>query len=123
MNGIMLGDGVTVQSVQSVRDNVLNLRLNSETQQQSSLSTYVNGMQQVEAVFNETSGVGLSSAINGFFSSIQALSANPSDSTLRQAVVNAGNTLAQGFNSASTQLQQVQSGVDQDVTQTVGPDQ
>lgn len=120
VNGIMLGDGVTVQSVQSVRDNVLNLQLNSETQQQSSLSTYVSGMQQVEAVFNETSGVGLSSAIDGFFSSIQALSANPSDSTLRQAVVDAGNTLAQGFNSASTQLQQVQSGVDQDVTQTVG---
>jgi flagellar hook-associated protein 1 FlgK len=120
VNGMMLGDGVSVQSVQSVRDNVLNLQLNSETQHQSSLSTYVNGMQQVEAVFNETSGVGLSSAINGFFSSIQALSANPSDSTLRQAVVDAGNTLAQGFNSASTQLQQVQSGVDQDVTQTVG---
>lgn len=120
VNGIMLGDGVTVQSIQSVRDNVLNLQLNSETQQQSSLSTYVSGMQQVEAVFNEASGVGLSSAIDGFFSSIQALSANPSDSTLRQAVVDAGGTLAQGFNSASKQLQQVQSGVDQDVTQTVG---
>jgi flagellar hook-associated protein 1 FlgK len=120
VNGIMLGDGVTVQGIQSVRDNVLNLQLNSETQQQSSLSTYVSGMQQVEAIFNEASGVGLSSAIDGFFSSIQALSANPSDSTLRQAVVDAGGTLAEGFSSASTQLQQVQSGVNQDVTQTVG---
>ena len=118
-NGIVFGNGVNVQSIQSVRDNVLNLQLNSQTQQQSSLSTYVNGMQQVEAVFNETSGTGLSSAITGFFNSIQALSANPSDSTLRQAVVDAGGTLAQGFNSASTQLQQVQSGVNQDVTQTV----
>ena len=119
VGGIMLGNGVSVKTVQSVRDNVLNLQLNSETQQQSSLSTYVNGMQQVEAVFNETAGAGLSSAINGFFNSIQALSANPSDSTLRQVVVNAGGTLAQGFNSASTQLQQVQSGVNLDVTQTV----
>jgi flagellar hook-associated protein 1 FlgK len=120
VDGITLGSGVSVQSVQSIRDNVLNLQLDSETQQQSSLSSYVNGMQQVEALFNEASGVGLSSAIDGFFSSIQALSANPSDSTLRQAVLDAGNTLAEGFNSSSTQLQEVQSGVDQEVTQTVG---
>jgi len=119
INGIMLGNGVNVQGVQSIRDNVLNLRLNSETQQQSSLSTYVSGMQQVEAIFNEASGVGLSSAINGFFSSIQALSANPSDSTLRQNVLNAGGTLAEGFNSASNQLESVQSGIDEEVTSTV----
>lgn len=120
VNGITLGSGVSVESVQSVRDNVLNLRLNTETQQQSSLSSYVNGMQQVEAIFNEASGVGLSSAIDGFFSSIQALSPDPSNSTLRQAVVDAGNTLAQSFNSSAQQLQQIQSGLDQNVTQTVG---
>jgi flagellar hook-associated protein 1 FlgK len=119
IDGFVLGGGVSVASVQSMRDNVLNLRLNSETQQQSSLNTYVSGMQQVEAIFNEASGVGLASAIDGFFSSLQALSANPSDSTLRQAVLDAGTTLAEGFNSASTQLQQVQSGTNQDVTQTV----
>jgi flagellar hook-associated protein 1 FlgK len=115
----VLGGGVSVASVQSMRDNVLNLRLNSETQQQSSLNTYVNGMQQVEAIFNEASGVGLSSAIDGFFRSIQALSANPSNSTLRQSVLNAGNTLAEGFNFASTQLQAARSGADQEVPQTV----
>jgi flagellar hook-associated protein 1 len=73
IDGLVLGSGVTVASVQSMRDNVLNLRLNSETQQQSSLNTYVSGMQQVEAIFNEASGTGLSSAIDGFFSSLQAL--------------------------------------------------
>jgi len=120
VNGITLGRGVSVQSIQSVRDNVLNLRLNSETQQQNSLSSYVNGMQQVEAIFNEASGVGLSSAINSFFSSIQALSPDPTNSTLREAVLDAGNTLAASFNSSDQQLQQIQSGLDQEVTQTVG---
>jgi flagellar hook-associated protein 1 FlgK len=119
IDGLMLGGGVSVESVQSIRDNVLNLRLNSETQQQSSLNTYVNAMQQVEAIFNEASGVGLSSAIDGFFSSIQALSADPSNGTLRQAVLNAGSALAQGFNSASNQLQAAQSGSDQEVAQSV----
>jgi len=119
VGGILLGGGVTVESIQSVRDNVLNLRLNSETQQQSSLNTYVNGMQQVEAIFNEASGVGLSSAINGFFSSIEGLSANPSNGTLRQAVVDAGSTLAQSFNSASSQLQATQSGMNQAVAQNI----
>jgi flagellar hook-associated protein 1 FlgK len=120
VGGFMLGGGVTVESVQSIRDNVLNLRLNQETQQQSSLNTYINGMQQVESVFNEASGVGLSSAIDGFFNSIQALSADPSNSTLRQAVLDAGGTLAGGFNSASAQMKAIQSGIDQDVSQTVG---
>jgi flagellar hook-associated protein 1 FlgK len=120
VGGFMLGGGVTVESVQSIRDNVLNLRLDQETQQQSSLNTYVSGMQQVESIFNEASGVGLSSAIDGFFNSIQALSADPSNSTLRQAVLDAGGTLAGGFNSASTQLKAIQSGIDQDVSQTVG---
>jgi flagellar hook-associated protein 1 FlgK len=120
VGGFMLGGGVTVESVQSIRDNVLNLRLNQETQQQSSLNTYINGMQQVESVFNEASGVGLSSAIDGFFNSIQALSADPSNSTLRQAVLDAGGTLAGGFNSASAQMKAMQSGINQDVSQTVG---
>ena len=118
-SGLLLGGGVSVESIQSMRDSVLNLRLDSETQQQSSLSTYVNGMQQIEAIFNEASGVGLASALSGFFSSIQALSADPSNSTLRQAVLNAGSALAQGFNSASNQLQAAQSGTDQEVAQSV----
>ena len=33
----MVGTGVTLQSVQSVRDNILNLRIDQETSQQSSL--------------------------------------------------------------------------------------
>ena len=119
IGGLLLGGGVEVAGVQSIRDNVLNLRLNSETQQQSALNSYVSAMQQVEAIFNEASGVGLSSAIDGFFSSLEALSANPTDSTLRQSVLDAGSTLAQAFNSSSAQLQQVQSGIDQEVAQTV----
>ena len=37
----MVGTGVTMSSVESVRDNILNLRIQQETSQQSSLGSYL----------------------------------------------------------------------------------
>src|SRR5581483_907398 len=45
---LLLGTGVTLQGIVSLRDNVLELRLDEETQQQGQLSAFVNGMKQVE---------------------------------------------------------------------------
>src|SRR5580704_11858980 len=49
----MVGTGVSMTSVESVRDNILNLRIQQETSQQSSLGSYVDSMNQVQALFNE----------------------------------------------------------------------
>jgi flagellar hook-associated protein 1 len=42
---LLFGSGVVLQAVQSVRDPILELRLNEETQQQSQLDTMVSAMQ------------------------------------------------------------------------------
>jgi flagellar hook-associated protein 1 FlgK len=116
---VLVGAGVTMEKVESVRDNILNLRIQQETSQQSSLNSYLDSMNQVQALFNETQDSGLQSALSNFFNSFQSLSADPTNSSLRQAVINAGQNLAQAFNQTSQSLASIRSGLDQSVEQTV----
>jgi len=115
----MVGTGVTMSGVQSVRDNILDLRIDQETSQQSSLSSYVDSMNQVEALFNETQGTGLQTDLSNFFNSFQSLATDPTSSSQRQAVIIAGQDLADAFSQTSTNLSTIQQGLDQSVVQTV----
>ncbi len=115
----MVGTGVTMASVQSVRDNILDLRIDQETSQQSSLSSYVDSMNQVQALFNETQGTGLQTDLSNFFNSFQSLATDPTSSAERQAVILAGQNLAGAFNQTSQNLSTIQQGLDQSVVQTV----
>jgi flagellar hook-associated protein 1 FlgK len=115
----MVGTGVTLQSVQSVRDNILDLRIDQETSQQSSLNSYVDSMNQVQALFNETQGTGLQTDLSNFFNSFQSLATDPTSSSLRQSVIIAGQNLANAFSQTSDNLSTIQQGLDQSVVQTV----
>ncbi|HMD83913.1 MAG TPA: flagellar hook-associated protein FlgK, partial [Terriglobia bacterium] len=115
----MVGTGVTLKSVQSVRDNILDLRIDQETSQQSSLNSYVASMNQVQALFNETQGTGLQTYLSNFFNSFQSLATDPTNSSLRQGVIVAGQDLAGAFSQTSQNLATLQQGLDQSVTQTV----
>ena len=115
----MVGTGVTLQSVQSVRDNILDLRIDQETSQQSSLNSYVDSMNQVQSLFNETQGTGLQTDLSNFFNSFQSLATDPASSSLRQAVIVAGQDLAGAFSQTSNNLSTIQQGLDQSVVQTV----
>ena len=120
LNGnTMVGTGVTMSSVESVRDNILNLRIQQETSQQSSLGSYLDSMNQVQALFNETSGVGLQTYLSNFFNSFQSLTTNPSSSSLRQSTITAGQDLAGAFSQTSQNMATIQQGLDQSVVQTV----
>jgi flagellar hook-associated protein 1 len=117
--GMLFGSGVSVGQITSQRDELLQTRLDQETQQQSKYSSYLGSMQQVQSLFNETSGSGLQSSITAFFNSLQQLSTSPSDLSLRQGVLSAAQTLAQSFNSTANNLSQVQQNADQTVSQSV----
>ncbi len=120
LNGnILIGTGVTLAGVESVRDNILNLRIDQESSQQSSLNSYVGAMDQVQSLFNETQGTGLQSYLTNFFNSFQSLSTDPPSSSLRQAALTAGQDLASAFSQTSDNLTQIRQGLDQSVVQTV----
>lgn len=116
--GSVSGGGVTLDGLQSIRDELLDLQIQQQTSQQSSVDTQSSTLQQLQTLFSNT-GVDLASSLTAFSSSLQQLSANPSSSPVQQAVLSAGQNLAQSFNSTASGLTSAQSAADQQVTQTV----
>jgi flagellar hook-associated protein 1 FlgK len=113
-----IGTGVELEQFKSVRDDLLNLRINQETQQQSSAQAQVDGLQQVESMFSNSSA-GIGADMSAFFASLSQLTTNPADLSNRQAVLGSAQNLASSFQQASSGLSQVQQSLNQDVTQTV----
>lgn len=114
------GGGVAVAQVQSVRDAVLEIRLNQENATQNSLTSFQQQLAPVEALFSTTGGAGLGTAIDAFFGSIQQLSTSPADGSQRQAVITSAQTMAQTFQQVARGIAQQRSGADQTLVQTVG---
>lgn len=116
--GIVLGGGVSLDSLQSVRDELLNLQIQQQTSQQSSADTQLASLQQLQTYFSST-GQDIASALTAFSKSLSQLSANPSSGGAQQGVVSSGQNLAYAFNSTANGLQTAQSDADSQVTQTV----
>ena len=114
------GNGVVLSEIRGVRDRVLEMRINQETQRQSSLESYVSSMQQAAAVFNETQGIGLQNVIDGFFNSVQSLSGDPTSIPLRQGVISAGKNMTAAFQATAENLQTIRTGIDRQVGEVVG---
>jgi flagellar hook-associated protein 1 len=118
-NGVTFGGGVTLQQFQSVRDELLQLRLYEETQQQSNSQTQLNSLTQIEGIFSDPAQ-GVGGALSAFFNSLSQLSTNPTDANARQGVLTSANNLANSFHQAVSSLNAIGTGLDQSVPQTVG---
>jgi flagellar hook-associated protein 1 len=117
-SGVTFGGGVTLEQYQSVRDELLQLRIYEETQHQNNSQTQLNSLNQIEGIFSDpTQGVG--GALSAFFNSMSRLSTNPTDSNARQAVLTSANNLALSFHQAVANLNSIGTGLDQAVPQTV----
>lgn len=118
------GEGVTVTAV-SQRDSVLNQRVQQQTQLESSSSAESAALTDLQSIFGITStstsavSTTIGTDMNSFFSSLSALQASPSDSSVRQGVLSAAATLASDFNSAASQIAQQNTGLNQQVSGTI----
>lgn len=108
-------------SASSQRDLALERRVQAQTQAQAQSGALEDVLQQVENVFGLSStasspaSTALGTAMNSFFSSLSALTANPSDTSLRQSVLSAANALASTFNATSNQISQITSNLNEQV--------
>lgn len=112
------GGGVTLDGIQSVRDELLNLQIQQQTSDQSSANTQSALFQQLQTYFS-SNGEDLATTLAAFSSALAQLSANPGNSAVRQSLLSAGQNLAQSFNTTASGLTTAQSDADQQVTQTV----
>ena len=116
---VTFGTGVLLQKIQSLRDPILEIQLNQETQTQNKLDASLTQLQQMQTQFaSSDSGVGAD--ISNFFKSLQTLSPDPSNLNLRQSVLTAAGTMASDFNKTANSLQSQRSNLDLNVEQAVG---
>jgi flagellar hook-associated protein 1 FlgK len=115
---ITYGNGVVLEQIQSVRDQVLQIQISDQNQQQGSAQAQYSAMQQVQGLFSDpTTGIGADTTT--FFNAISQLSTDPASIPDRQAVLTSAQTVANDFNSTEQNLDSIQSGLNQSVTQTV----
>jgi flagellar hook-associated protein 1 len=125
LSGGTVGAGVTA-SATSQRDRVLEQQVQQQTQTQAQSGALESALEQIQNIFGlsstptDASSTVLGTATNSFFSALSALTSNPSDTSTRQNVLTAANTLAGAFNSAANQIAQVSSSLNQQVVSDVG---
>ena len=117
-NGQTLGDGVSFEGVQSLRDELLGNQIQQQTSQQSSADAQVNALNDVQTLF-PTTGTSLSTSLSSFFTSLSALSTSPTSVAARQTVISNASNLVNQFQSVSAGLSSTQSGLDANVTADV----
>jgi len=118
VGSLTYGSGVSLEKLQSLRDPILQVRIDEETQQQGQLNAFVSAMQQAQTQFSGGSG-DIGTQISNFFSSLSQLGPDPESLSLRQGVLTAAGNLANSFNNAANNLTQQRSSLDLGVTQAV----
>ncbi|OIP35369.1 MAG: flagellar hook-associated protein FlgK [Deltaproteobacteria bacterium CG2_30_66_27] len=91
--GGYLGMGVAVSSIERRYDRFISGQLLGQEQNYGRSSVMDQVLGQVEQVFNDAGGAGLSDSINAFFDSWRTLSATPEDTAKRTVLISDANTL------------------------------
>ena len=117
-NGQTLGDGVSFEGVQSLRDELLSNQIQQQTSQQGSADAQVSALNDVQTVF-PTTGTNLSTSLSSFFTSLSALSTSPTSTAARQTVISNASNLVSQFHSVSAGLTSTQSSLDTKVNSDV----
>ncbi len=115
---LSMGNGVVLEGFQSVRDELLQMQIQQQTQAQSGANAQLTSLQQIQPAFT-TSTKDIGTQISALFSSLSSLSADPTSSSSRQGVLTAGQNLATAFNTTSNSLTTQQTGLNTQVTQDV----
>ena len=116
--GEITGGGVTMDGIQSVQDELLDLQIQQQTSSQSSANTESASLQQIQTYFT-TTGTDIATALTTFSNSLDALSASPISTATQQSVLSAGQDLAQAFNTTANGLTSAQSSANGLVTTSV----
>ena len=119
VGALSYGTGVSLEKLQSLRDPILQLRIQEETQRQGQLNASLTAMQQAQVQFTASSG-DIGSEISNFFSSLNQISTDPTNLALRQGTLTAAGNMATAFNNVANNLGQQRLNLDSNVSQDVG---
>ncbi len=115
----MIGQGIDVQSINRVRDEMLDQRITAQQNQESYWDTRSKYYTMIEQIYNEPDEVSVRSNMDKFWESWQELSVNPESHAARQAVVSRGESFADSIKSKWENLMGVGSLINSDIDSTV----
>jgi flagellar hook-associated protein 1 FlgK len=114
-----IGAGVNVIGINRIRDNFLDLQVQSQLGMQSEWDARQQELAKVEAILPEPSDSGLGNTIAQFWNAWQDVASDPSSTAARSALVEQAQTLATEMNRDSTQLNLMAKGIDAQVDDKV----
>lgn len=114
-----IGQGTTVESINRVRDEMLDQRITAQTNQESYWGTREKYYTMIEQIYNEPNDVSVRTNMDKFWQSWQELSVNPESQAARQAVVTRGETLTDSVQQRWKSLSGVGTLVNSDIESTV----
>ncbi|TCL02262.1 flagellar hook-associated protein FlgK [Sodalis ligni] len=115
LSGGVSGNGVSVTGVSRVYDSLIVTQLRSASTSAAASSAYYGQISQIDDML-ASSDTDISSMMSKFFSSIQSLSSNASDSAARQTVIDSANSMVNQFKSADSYLQDMDNAVNQSLS-------
>lgn len=117
--GYSLGQGVSISSINRIRDDFLEFRMQSAMGDVGRQQTLATSLSQVEPVFNEPGSDGIAAALDKFFNSWSSLASNPSAPASRLEVQQAGQKLADRIRTTFGDLRTRQSQLSDQMTQSI----
>lgn len=114
-NGKWLGTGVTLQQIKQVRDELLDIKYRSELTKKGYWSEKNLSLRQIEDIFGEPNGNGVTKALNEFFSSMDSVIKHSDDPTAKANFIQTGLTFTRYVNRAIYSFEQQISDIDEEI--------
>ena len=115
----LIGQGVDVQSINRIRDELLDQRIVGQANQESYWDTRSKYYTMIEQIYNEPDDISVRSNMDKFWESWQELSIHPESRAARQAVVTRAETLTDSIKQRWEGLDGIAKIVDGDIEATV----
>lgn len=113
-----VGTGVDVTTVRRVYSEYATQSLRDSSAASAQADAYANEIKKIDGWLTDSSS-NLSSAVDGFFSTVQTVATNPADSAARQTMLSSARTLSARFNGLSDRLAQQGGDIDREIDDNV----
>lgn len=114
-----IGQGITVESIERIRDEMLDKRIVAQSNQESYWETREKYYSMIENVYNEPADISVRTTMDKFWESWQELSMYPESTPARQAVVTRGDTLVGAIQNQYTALSGIGTLLNDDIESSV----
>lgn len=105
----LIGSGARIDDVTNIRDTYLDNQILKQRQTLGKYTTLNDMMGQIELIFNESVGLGISEAISNLFNAFSDLANNPQGNAERESVKQMGLSLVSTFSQTDANLRQLRS--------------